>query len=47
MDTDQKEFKCKQCGMQFNDFVHLERHLKVHSHKSKHDGFTQKWYWEN
>ncbi|MDE1765203.1 MAG: C2H2-type zinc finger protein [Thaumarchaeota archaeon] len=47
MDDDQKEFKCKECGMMFNDPVHLERHARVHGHKSRDGGFVQKWYWEN
>ena len=40
------KFKCKECGMIFNDLDHMERHIKF-AHKSKHDGFVQKWYWEN
>lgn len=46
MDNEQKDFKCKECGMRFPDPVRLERHFRV-AHKSKHDGFKQKWYWEN
>ena len=41
-----KDFKCKECGMQFNDPVRLERHFKT-AHRPKHDGFRPKWYWEN
>jgi len=45
MDSKEKEFKCKECGMIFNDRIHFERHTQVH--KTKHSGFVQKWYWEN
>ncbi|HJU12900.1 MAG TPA: hypothetical protein VJ792_00395 [Candidatus Nitrosotalea sp.] len=46
MGDDKKEFKCKECGMVFADVMHLERHAKF-AHKSKHDGFVQKWYWDS
>lgn len=46
MDEEKKEIKCKECHMIFYDLAHLERHMK-YAHKSKHDGFVQKWYWEN
>ncbi|MDE1863481.1 MAG: hypothetical protein KGI33_11305 [Thaumarchaeota archaeon] len=46
MDAKQKEFRCKECGMTFDEQVRLERHCKA-AHPQKHDGFTQKWYWEN
>jgi len=42
-----KNFKCKECGMQFNDPIRLERHFKMAHKKSKGGGFIQKWYWEN
>jgi len=41
-----KDFKCKECGMKFDDPIRLERHFKA-AHPSKHDGFKPKWYWEN
>ncbi len=41
-----RDFNCKERGMRFNDLNRLERHFKV-AHRSKHDGFRQKWYWEN
>jgi protein-arginine kinase activator protein McsA len=41
-----KNFKCKECGMQFNDLIRLERHSKI-AHPAKHGGFKSKWYWEN
>ncbi len=43
---EQQDFKCKECEMRFNDSIRLEVHFKV-AHKPKHDGFKQKWYWEN
>lgn len=45
MDDKQKNFKCKECGMQFDDPVRLERHFHA-AHPGKHDGFRQKMYWE-
>jgi hypothetical protein len=41
-----KDFKCKECGMKFGDTGRLERHFKA-AHPAKHDGFRQKWYWDN
>lgn len=46
MGEEGKEVRCKECGMEFNDILHLERHIKF-AHKPKHDGFVQKWYWNN
>jgi len=46
VNTEQKDFKCKECEMRFNDPVRLEVHFKA-AHKPKHNGFKQKWYWEN
>ncbi len=43
----QKDFKCKECEMRFDDPVRLERHFKAAHNKPKHDGFRPKWYWEN
>lgn len=43
----QNEFECKECGTKFNDQIHLERHVKFAHQRPKHDGFVQKWYWEN
>lgn len=40
------DFQCKVCKMQFSDAIRLERHSKV-AHPVKHDGFRQKWYWDN
>ncbi|MGI0017210.1 MAG: hypothetical protein ACREA1_00720 [Nitrosotalea sp.] len=40
-----KNFKCKECDMEFDDPVRLERHFKA-AHPAKHDGFRPKWYWE-
>ena len=42
----EKNFKCKECGMQFLDGIRLERHYRA-AHPAKHDGFRQKWYWDN
>jgi len=42
----EKDFKCKECGMQFLDGIRLERHFRA-AHPAKHDGFRQKWYWDN
>ena len=41
-----KNFQCKECNMQFADPTRLERHFKT-AHPPKHEGFKQKWYWEN
>jgi len=46
MDIKQKKIKCKECKMEFDDPVRLERHFKT-AHPTKHDGFRQKMYWEN
>ncbi|NHI02697.1 hypothetical protein DYY67_0394 [Candidatus Nitrosotalea sp. TS] len=43
---EQKRFRCKECKMEFDDPVRLERHFKA-AHPQKHSGFRQKWYWEN
>jgi uncharacterized C2H2 Zn-finger protein len=44
---DKKEnFKCKKCNMIFDNSARLEIHFKT-AHPAKHDGFRQKWYWEN
>jgi len=40
-----RDFRCKECGMHFDDAVRLERHFKA-AHPPKHDGFRPKWYWE-
>lgn len=32
--------------MLFDDAVRLDRHFKK-AHPHKHDGYAQKWYWEN
>ncbi len=42
----EKDFQCKIHKMQFSDIIRLERHSKV-VHPTKHDGFRQKWYWDN
>ena len=42
----ENNFQCKVCKMQFNENVRLERHFKT-AHPVKHDGFRQKWYWDN
>ncbi len=39
-------FKCKECGMSFDDITRLDRHFKK-AHPHKYEGYTQKWYWEN
>jgi hypothetical protein len=36
----------EECGMLFNDTAHLEMHMKVHVHKSNHNGVERKWDWE-
>jgi uncharacterized C2H2 Zn-finger protein len=41
-----KDFRCKECGMKFDDPTRLERHFNA-AHPAKHDGFKPKWYWEN
>ena len=41
-----KNFKCKQCGMRFDNMIRLERHHNK-AHPPKSDRYTQKWYWEN
>lgn len=41
-----KDFKCKECNMRFDDPKRLEIHFKA-AHPAKHDGFKQKWYWDN
>ena len=30
-----KVFKCKKCGTEFQDEVHLKKHQEVHGRKSK------------
>lgn len=40
------DFQCKVCKIQFSDAIRLERHSKA-AHPIKHDGFKQKWYWDN
>jgi predicted restriction endonuclease len=39
-------FKCKVCGMQFDEKERLQIHKEVHQHKQKNDGWTRHWYWE-
>ncbi len=44
-DGGKDKFRCKECNMEFSDKIRLERHFRA-ANPSKHDGFTQKWYWE-
>ena len=44
--NENQEIQCKECHMKFTDDIRLKRHFMA-AHKQKHDGFRQKWYWEN
>lgn len=41
-----ESFKCKECGMLFDDTTRLDGHFKK-AHPQKYNDYTQKWYWEN
>ncbi len=42
----ENDLQCTICEMQFSDIVRLWRYSKD-VHLTRHDGFEQKWYWDN